>query len=335
MLTRRLSFAQHLSLMGLWLLIPMVGLISLSAWGVSLGWLDVSVAPAAVGGREGLARTLQPELRSAGGLASLPLLGGILAIAAFSVFWHGRQLCRELDLLTSRIKGAGSSSPPASCFAVREFDQINRAFDMIANEHLREEGRAEFLALELQHRTNNLLTVVSSIARHTFVGGRPLSEARELFLGRLHALANATATLADAKWKGAELDAVVAKELSHYPGRYAASGPKVMLSPAIAQSVSLLIHELATNARRYGAFSNDAGFVAVSWRYDDPGSRRLAFEWRERGGPLVAPPERRGFGHKLLRTRLSDDGAPALIFDAEGFTYRAQLPLDRRASKAP
>jgi two-component sensor histidine kinase len=335
MLTRRLSFAHHLSLMGLWLLIPMVGLVSLAAWGVSPVWPDAPVAPAAAGGQEASTRPHQPEPRSAGWLASLPLLGGLLAIAGFSVFWHGRQLCRELDLLASRTKGAGSSRPLASCFAVREFEQINRALDMFANEHLREEARAEFLARELQHRTNTLLTVVSSIARHTFVGGRPVSEARELFLGRLHALANATATLADAEWRGAELGAVLAKELSHHPGRYAVSGPKVMLSPAIAQSVSLLIHELATNARRYGALSNDTGFVAVSWRYDGPGSRRLAFEWRERGGPSVAPPERRGFGHKLLRTRLSDDAAPALIFDAEGFTYRAQLPLDRRASKAP
>jgi len=122
---------------------------------------------------------------------------------------------------------------------------------------------------------------------------------------------------------------LIDNEMNAVTGRYSISGPTVLLSPSLTQTVSLLIHELATNARRHGALSKASGTIAISWQLTKQhGKQQLEFEWVERGGPPAAPPERRGFGCTLLQATLTESNPPTLTFDEQGFTYRAALPLD-------
>ena len=120
-----------------------------------------------------------------------------------------------------------------------------------------------------------------------------------------------------------------------FAGRYEASGPKILLSAQAAQNTSLVIHELATNASKYGALSQPGGQVNISWCIEKPKSNgddsvpRLRFNWEERGGPPAVAPERRGFGHSLLESVLTDiDRKPEIKFAPEGLSYSTAIALD-------
>lgn len=344
LLARRLSFVQHLILMGLMLAMAVAGLVVLVSLLTSYPPPPPSIVPA----MQEAGRSIQRQPREDGAAEAqrgrgelngtqgvVVIVAAVLLSAVIITLWLGGRLCHQLGALVSASSGAGWTEPGGTRFTVPEFEQIKGAFSTMAGERWQDEQRLDFLVQELQHRTNNLLAVVSSIARHTLVGGRPVAEARELFLGRLHALANASATLANSNWKGADMAKVVANEMTPFAGRFIASGPGVLLSAPLAQSASLLIHELATNARRYGALSTEGGRVMISWRLAaGAGSRCLELEWVERGGPPAAPPERRGFGCTLLQTTLAESKPPVLSFDQEGFTYRTALPLDESLPEA-
>src|SRR5690606_15484667 len=140
------------------------------------------------------------------------------------------------------------------------------------------------LLRELQHRTNNLLAVIASIARRTLLDGRTMREARETLLGRLQALANASDTLAAAHWQGADVGRVIDNEMRAFAGRYAAQGPERLLSAQAAQTMALVIHELATNAAEHAALPHPDGNVTIDWQIEnDHDEPRLTFEWKERG----------------------------------------------------
>ncbi len=130
-------------------------------------------------------------------------------------------------------------------------------------------------------------------------------------------------------WEGAELAEVVKDALAPHDGpqpRFAASGPAVRLPPRIALSIAMALHELATNAVKYGALSVPAGRVALSWRVAEG---RLALSWRESGGPPVDPPTRTGFGSRLIERSLARelDGTVDLSFPREGVTCTIVAPL--------
>ncbi len=284
------------------------------------GWLAAVAVPSA---------TVEAPLREAWvlfGIGSAALLALALVLAT-SV---ARQLNRTVDVLVESAERLGRGEPlPDRKFSTREFQHIHDALAGAAAERQSNEERRHLLLRELQHRTNNLLAVISSIARRTLLDDRTMSEAREALLGRLQALANASDTLAAAHWQGADISLVIENELRPFAGRYSAAGPPVLLSAQAAQNISLVIHELATNASKYGALSQPDGNVAISWRVEgDPCNERMLFEWVERGGPPSAPPPRKGFGHTLLQTVLSDgDVRPVIQFEPGGLTYRAAVQL--------
>jgi PAS domain S-box-containing protein len=168
-----------------------------------------------------------------------------------------------------------------------------------------DEERLRLLAREVDHRANNLLAVVQ--------GTVALSEAKDskalksVITGRVNALARAHQLLARARWEGADLRRLVEEELLAFSlgdeQRVAISGPAVTLSPAAAQSVAMALHELATNAAKYGSLSTAHGRVEVSWTRGDDGELHIA--WRERGGPRVSAPTRKGLGTTLLGRALT------------------------------
>lgn len=196
-------------------------------------------------------------------------------------------------------------------------------------ERRRAEARQRLLVNELNHRVKNMLALVQGLALQTFKDGRDMAEARAAFQQRLTALAAAHDLLTRESWEGATLDELVHEALGHHnegEPRLSWSGPPVRLNPKAAVSLVMALHELSTNAAKYGALSRPEGRVTVDWRVD---GERLAIEWRERGGPRVETPTRRGFGFRMIERALAADlsGGARLDFDPEGLTCRIDAAL--------
>jgi two-component sensor histidine kinase len=163
------------------------------------------------------------------------------------------------------------------------------------------------LIREVQHRSNNLLAVVQAIASRSLSGDHSLAQAGKAFEARLQALARSNRQLTKSDWTGVDLHEIVRAELQVFADRTAVNGTNVMVSPQSAQSLSLGLHELVTNAAKYGALSNGSGKVEISWVPGAKGNARiLDFRWAERGGPPAVPPARHGFGTSLLKTLFAD-----------------------------
>lgn len=206
-----------------------------------------------------------------------------------------------------------------------------------AIERDRARAQGDLLIAELSHRVKNTLATVISIAHQSFSRGRTSEEARQSFDGRIRALAQTHTRLAETKWSGASLEAMLLDELTPYRREDGANvrlaGPAVTLSPRHAVVFGMAFHELATNAAKYGALSAKDGVVTVSWDIVGPG-RTLFLRWSESGGPPVAPPDRTGFGRMLLERVLASDlrGSVQLDFAEAGFGCTVVLPLHEPAA---
>ncbi|WP_411288414.1 HWE histidine kinase domain-containing protein [Phenylobacterium sp.] len=162
-----------------------------------------------------------------------------------------------------------------------------------------EEAQRHTLMAELDHRVKNVLAAVQALAVQTAKRTTSLESFLQNFGGRLKAMASANELLTAARWRGAAVDHLVAAELGALaPGQTVWNGPELFLTPRAANALSLALHELATNAVKFGALSMETGQVAVRWSRLANGGFEL--HWTESGGPTVAPPERRGFGSTLL-----------------------------------
>lgn len=167
--------------------------------------------------------------------------------------------------------------------------------------------RTRLLNGELGHRLKNILALVQSVAHQTFRHAKSLDEANEAFTSRLTALATATDILTATSWKSATVREVLEVALISVDGlrdRVRLHGPDVKLSSELALAMTLTLHELTTNACKYGALSNDVGMVDVGWTCaaaDTIGDREFRFAWQEAGGPLVVVPERKGFGSRMIQ----------------------------------
>lgn len=200
----------------------------------------------------------------------------------------------------------------------------------------RAEEHQTMLMAELDHRVKNILAVVQSIAWQTVgkEGGAGTGVA-ERFIGRLSALAQSHNLLADSRWEGASLRDLVATAVAPYRGdgtrRIRIEGPDLQVTPKAAQTLTLVLHELVTNAAKYGALSNEAGRVIAQWDLREDGNGgRLLFRWTEQDGPPVeAPPSRRGFGSRLIESTPTFEfgGEVTLDFAHEGLRAVFDLPL--------
>jgi PAS domain S-box-containing protein len=181
------------------------------------------------------------------------------------------------------------------------------------------ERRQELLVRELQHRTKNLLAVIQSIATNTLKGSSNL----ETFVGRLHALAHAQEFVAAGPQGGVPLYRLVEAGLAAFGARAKIDGDELVLNGRFAQNTALLIHELATNAVKYGAFSSPAGWVAIRWETTTGDNPHLRFHWAEYGGPTVQRSRRKGFGTLLM----SLFSRSSIEFSPSGLTYEFSVPL--------
>ncbi|HVI33400.1 CHASE domain-containing protein [Phenylobacterium sp.] len=196
------------------------------------------------------------------------------------------------------------------------------------------EQQRELLVGELNHRVKNTLATVQSIAAQTLREGKSLEDTRDSFESRLLALSETHNLLTRDHWRGAGLRELVEVELAPYAGareRIDVTGEEVWLAPDTALALGMALHELATNALKYGALSGAEGRVRISWRRRaEAGADRLRLVWEEAGGPPVTPPTRRGFGSRLIETGLRRQlrGEVELAFRPQGVCCTIDLPLE-------
>lgn len=195
------------------------------------------------------------------------------------------------------------------------------------------EERERLLAHELDHRAKNMLAMVQSVVQLT--RSEKLSEFREAVIGRIQSLARSHSLLAASRWEGADLIQLIRDELEPFmSGEHAeikASGPRVKLQPAAAQTLALLVHELATNAVKYGALSTEAGRLTIYWHFASAGKPGdLHLTWTEMGGPAVKIPKIRGFGSRLIVTSVERqlNGKVAMNWLPDGLYCEVTIPAE-------
>jgi two-component sensor histidine kinase len=205
---------------------------------------------------------------------------------------------------------------------VTEHKRVEATLRQEIAERERAQAQQRLLIHELNHRVKNTLATVQSIAMQSLrsVAG---PDAFDLFTSRLMALGGAHDLLNQENWEGANLDEVIQRMVMVHDrlenGRFTLKGPRIRLQPNKAVAMAMALHELATNATKYGALSRPQGRVAIRWGVDRAGGE-LSLSWREQGGPAVHAPDRRGFGSRLIERSLAAElgGKASLVFAPAG-----------------
>ena len=194
------------------------------------------------------------------------------------------------------------------------------------------EEQIKLLLCEVNHRAKNMLCVVEAIARHTAAADR--DDFIERFAERVQSLAASQDLLVKNDWRGVDLHQLALSQLGHFKDlvdkRIELRGPHLLVSASAAQALGMALHELATNAGKYGALSDCSGRVEVCWRLEpgDGGGGTFVISWRERGGPFVRAPASTGFGSTVL-SRVAKgglDGQVELDYASTGLVWRLQCP---------
>lgn len=212
---------------------------------------------------------------------------------------------------------------------ITEIDKVSEALRQAFSARERSERHQQLLIGELNHRVKNTLSVVQSLAHQTFRGRHSPKDAIAAFEARLQALAAAHNLLTNQRWESASMVQVIKSALAPFcaPDRCDVSGPDLKIVPQTAVTLALAVHELATNASKYGALSVDSGKIKIAWTALD-GSFELL--WQELGGPPVKPPQSEGFGMRLIRRSLAADlrGSVDMQFDETGLVCRVMGRID-------
>ncbi len=197
----------------------------------------------------------------------------------------------------------------------------------------RQEEHQQLLLNELNHRVKNTLAMVQSLTMQTLRGTANVAEGRDALVARLIALAKAHDVLTRENWEGAGLHDVVVEALAAHltqseQRRLWFDGPELKLRPRASLALSMAFHELATNAVKYGALSGDEGRVDIAWSLDER-QDSFVLRWNESGGPAVRPPQKRGFGSRLIERGLAQDlgGSVRLEFKPQGIVCTIRTPL--------
>jgi two-component sensor histidine kinase len=237
--------------------------------------------------------------------------------SVFRIVRHTQEVCWIESRGVATFAGAGPTR--------RAIKLVGAVLDITASK--RKEAHRQLLMQEVNHRAKNMLGLVQAIARQTVK--RNPADFMQRFSERLQALSANQDLLVKGDWKGIEISDLVRAQLTPFAAfdteRITASGPAILLTPAAAQGIGLALHELATNAAKYGAFSNTTGSLTVEWTLDDVD---VTISWTERNGPLVAPPERSGFGTIVTTDMVesSVNGTVAMEFRPAGLFWQLTCP---------
>lgn len=189
------------------------------------------------------------------------------------------------------------------------------------------EDRLRLIMGETQHRMKNTLAMVRAIATQTLSSDQDLAETKKNFLARIAALDDAQSVLTRGDWERAAISKVITTAITpHAPvSRFAIAGPDLELSSKCAMGLALGLHELATNALKYGALREPAGQVMVNWSVADD---RFRLHWSEQGGPGVSEPTRKGFGTRVIEKALAGyfNGTATILYNADGLRFALDAP---------
>ena len=205
------------------------------------------------------------------------------------------------------------------------------------NEQKAAEERKNLLIGEMRHRARNLVTLIDAIGRQSMPrGDAQIAQFFDKFMGRMRALLETADTVLSTERRLADLrdvtEAALAPFISDGTPRIQVGGPQVLMGENAAGNLALVLHELATNATKYGALSVPQGSVALSWSVNGAVEQpRVALEWREQGGPPVGPPLRQGYGTRVIKNALrGNDSEVALEFARDGVHCRISFTLPRQ-----
>ena len=210
---------------------------------------------------------------------------------------------------------------------------VLRHQDNVMREREKVRKHQDFLMAELDHRVKNTIAIIQALVKYSSTGAIDIGEFTQNVQERLYAMGRTHSLLTQSRWQGVSLRQLVAEQFEPYGGqdRVIATGPALMVKPKTALSLSLALHELITNAAKYGALSAPQGRVEISWREQvRKGERWLMLRWAEQEGPAVTPPIRIGFGRILLEQTLAYDvdGEVELEFRPDGLVCTAVIPFD-------
>ncbi len=282
------------------------------------GWTLVVAIPRDEMSRSGVSVAL-------GTAAVFPLL--LLLGIGLALFFANR-INREVADLVEDAATIGEGRPlgPGRGDGLAEIAAVREALVAASHELEAREARQAVMINELNHRVKNNLATVQSLARQTFA--KLDAEQVRIFTERLVAFSAAHDLLTRTGWTEADLTDVVAICVRAHGDRIDAEGPSVTLSPHVAVSLSMVLHELATNSAKYGGLSAPEGRVALRWSLDEA-ARQLRLTWTEAGGPTVSEPATFGFGARLIEnlTQRELKGRSRFDFRPEGLAFEAWLPL--------
>jgi two-component sensor histidine kinase len=213
---------------------------------------------------------------------------------------------------------------------------MQNAVDVTARFAREQENKV--LMRELDHRVKNSLATVQAVTRMSLVEAKSVQSAKEDLLGRIRAMSEAQNLLIDRNAQGSTVGEVLANALTPFgfeaseSCRIQLSGPVVRINPKQTQTLAMAVHELATNAAKYGALSNDRGTVHITWTFDRSHGSHFDLVWQEAGGPEVSRPTRQGFGTTMLTRILAQEinGETSLEYNSDGLICRMEGWLEDR-----
>ncbi len=286
------------------------------------GWTVTVDVPAAVAMRE-----VNAGLRWWGLFALATVM---LALALGLTF--GRYLRRQLHAAAeyARAVGREQEAPPLAQTSLREVAEIGAALEKTRGELARRMEQQKLLSRELSHRVKNLLSVVQAMVQLTFASKSEAGEARDRIMQRLQSLARSQDLLTRSDWTALPLRRLVEAETAPFAERISFEGPDLSVSAANVQNFGLVLHELTTNAVKYGALREGAGKVAVRWSVEDgAGGKRFKFRWKESCVPADGAGEESGFGSTLLKRAFRGaDSVTRLEIEPDGLVYELEAALE-------
>ncbi len=273
------------------------------------------------------------------------IFGGtaLLAIALAAAIFLARQLrlaIRGIAEMAEEV-GRGEVVAPRPT-QIRDLESVAEALSVASFDRGQAEDRMHLMLREMAHRTKNLLAVLQAMIHQTSRGSETVEDFQTAISQRIAGLGKSTDLLASKEWMGVPIRKLIDSQLSSFiesGDRLDLSGEDFQLKSEAVQNLGLVLHELSTNAVKYGALSVPEGRIRISWdiRDKESGSPRLVLTWRERGGPPATPPERKGFGSQIMERHAAwtFGGKVDIDYGAEGLTWTLDAPLSAFVEEPP
>jgi two-component sensor histidine kinase len=272
-----------------------------------------------------------------------PLYHSLFALAGIGViglccslgfsYSYARIILRPAQELRNLANASRRDAQLPRMTGIREFDDVVRILGKAFADLDARDRHQQTLVDELNHRAKNTLTAIQAIARQTHRQSKSWEEFRDYFEHRLMAMARSFDLLTKNDWRSGDLREVITECSKPFceSNRIRLTGPPVVLPPKAIVGMGMIIHELATNATKYGAFSNPVGWVEVKWEVQTSGTtQKIHFQWKEHEGPPVTQTSQKGFGSSLIASTVETElhGKAETRSEPDGLSFSASFPID-------